>query len=1062
VNRFVYRENSSFARFEVRELRLCSLRKTKENRLENFENMSVVISAFKRAIVYVVYLVAAQAVCAQPGANDPTFNTIDDCTFGDGSGFNGNVYTSAIQSDGKIILGGAFGIFNGVNAYRIARINSNGSLDESFYQGTGFNQTVLTSVIQNDGKILVGGFFTSYNGTNINRIARLNTDGSIDVTFNPGDGFDGTVNTIAIQPDGKLIVGGQFTSYNGTTRNRIARLNSDGTLDTGFDPGLGFDNAVFSISLQSNGKIVAGGNFSFFNGVSKNNIARINTNGSLDGTFDSGLGFDSWVHTTTIQPDGKIVLGGGFSSFNGTTLNRIARLNEDGTLDDSFNSGTGFDALVWSIAIQSDGKLILGGDFASFNGTSLNRIARLNGDGSLDLSFDSGTGFDSFLATVYTTSIQFDGDIIVGGQFTTYNGVTRNRLTRLSNDGSVDVAFNLAVGFNASVLTSAIQGDGKIIVGGVFTSFNNSALNRIARLNSDGTTDLTFNVGSGFTGNVHAIALQPDGKAIVGGLFNSYNGSSVSNIVRLNQDGTIDLTFDTGTTLNGVIFSISLQSDGKIIVGGAFTSLNGSTVNRIARLNSDGYVDITFNSGTGFNMSVNTISIQSDGKIIVGGDFNEFNGMPINRIARLNSDGSLDATFNTGTGFNEGVLTSYVQADGKIMLGGWFVNYNGISRSKIARLNQDGSLDASFNPGSGFYYFVSTICGQSDGKTIVGGDISTFNGVSINKITRLNADGSLDTTFDPGTGFNSNPTTISIQSDGKIIVGGGFTSYDGACRTRIVRLLNCSPNNGTDIITTCNSYTWIDGIEYTSSNNTATFILTNAAGCDSIVTLNLTIDTPVTADVLSNLTACDSYELPALTTGNYFTETNGGGTQLNAGDLVNATQTVYVYAENGTCSDETSFTVTINENPDNGISQNGLTLSVDAIGANYVWVDCNNAFAPITGETAQTFTATENGSYAVQISANGCEVVSECVEISTVSVGQITMSNLIVYPNPSEGVFVLESELLGIHYSIRDLQGRVVTTGTVQHNVTELNLTLEARGIYFLAIDNRVVKLIKE
>ncbi len=1029
--------------------------------------MSLFNFLLNRTILCAFFLAGLNLAFAQPGANDPTFNTFDDCAFGDGSGFDGTVYTSAIQSDGKIILGGEFGAFNGVNAYRIARINSNGSLDESFNQGTGFNQTVLTSVIQNDGKILVGGFFTSYNGTNINRIARLNTDGSIDVTFNPGGGFDGTVNTIAIQPDGKLIVGGQFTSFNGTTRNRIARLNSDGTLDTGFVPGLGFDNAVFSISLQSNGKIVAGGNFSFFNGVSKNNIARIDTDGSLDGTFDSGLGFDSWVHTTTIQPDGKIVLGGGFSSFNGTALNRIARLNEDGTLDVSFNSGTGFDAVVWSIAIQSDGKMIVGGDFSAYNGTLLNRIARLNGDGSLDLSFDTGTGFDSFLATVYTTSIQFDGDVIVGGQFTTYNGTMRNRLTRLNPDGSVDVAFNLSVGFNGSVLNSVIQGDGKIVVVGGFSSFNGTTMNKIARLNSDGTRDVTFNIGSGFPfisgvgGGPRAIALQPDGKIIVGGFFNSYNGYSVSNIVRLNQDGTIDLTFDAGTAFNSVISSISLQSDGKIIVGGAFTSLNGSAVNRIARLNADGSVDITFNPGTGFNMSVNTMSIQSDGKIIVGGDFNEFNGIPINRIARLNSDGSLDFTFNIGTGFDDGVLTSFIQDDGKIMLGGWFNNYNGNSRSKIARLNQDGSLDISFNPGSGFYYYVKTICGQSDGKTVVGGNISTFNGVSINNITRLSTDGSLDTTFDPGTGFNSSPTTISIQSDGKIIVGGGFTSYDGTCRTRIARLLNCSPNNGADIITSCNYYTWIDGIEYTASNNTATHTLTNAAGCDSIVTLNLTIDTPVTADIFSDLTACDSYELPALTTGNYFTETNGGGTQLNAGDLVNATQTVYIYAENGTCSDETSFTVTINENPDNGVSQNGLTLSADASGANYVWVDCNNAFAPIAGETAQTFTATENGSYAVQVSANGCEVVSECGEITTVAVDEMTATNLMVYPNPSEGVYQIISEL-NRDFQIKNLQGQTLYSGTFSEGQNTLDLSEKSDGVYLIVLGSENIRIVKQ
>src|SRR5690606_36450331 len=155
------------------------------------------------------------------------------------------------------------------------------------------NNSVLSTVIQADGKIIVGGDFTSFNGTIINRIARLNTDGTLDTDFNPGTGFNYGVRSTVIQVDGKIIVGGGFTSFNGTIINRIARLNTDGTLDTDFNPGTGFSSGVYSTALQVDGKIIVGGDFTSFNGVSRGRIARLNTDGTLDTDFNPGTGVNN-------------------------------------------------------------------------------------------------------------------------------------------------------------------------------------------------------------------------------------------------------------------------------------------------------------------------------------------------------------------------------------------------------------------------------------------------------------------------------------------------------------------------------------------------------------------------------------------------------------------------------------------------------------------------------------------------------------------------------------------------------------------------------------------------
>ena len=351
-------------------------------------------------------------------------------------------------------------------------------LDTSFNTGTGFNNSVYAINIQSDGKILVGGTFTSYNGTTQNRITRLNTDGTRDTSFIIGTGFDvNIVEVITQQTDGKILVGGSFTSYDGTTQNGITRLNTDGTRDTSFNIGTGFNNVVTNIKIQSDEKIIVVGAYSQYDGSLVSGIARLNTDGTIDNSFNSGTGFNNTPLVIKIQTDGKILLGGSFTSYNGTTQNRITRLNTDGTIDTSFKIGTGFGDFVNTINIQSDGKIIAAGDFTSYSGSTQNCITRINPDGTRDTSFNIGTGFVIPATGVVTTNIQSDGKIIAGGFFTEYSGSIQNRITRINPDGTRDTSFytgqGLFAGFSFGVRATSIQSDGKIIVGGDFSGFNN-------------------------------------------------------------------------------------------------------------------------------------------------------------------------------------------------------------------------------------------------------------------------------------------------------------------------------------------------------------------------------------------------------------------------------------------------------------------------------------------------------------------------------------------------------------------------------------------------------------
>jgi uncharacterized delta-60 repeat protein len=354
--------------------------------------------------------------------------------------------------------------------------------------------------------------------------------------------------------------------------------------------------------------------------------------GGLGTSFNPGTGPDNFIRSTAIQSDGKIIIGGDFESYNGTVRNGIARLNKDGSLDTSFDPGTGLSGWVSTLSIQSDGKIIIGGLFSSYNGTPRNSIARLNTDGSLDTSFDPGMGPDR---SIYTTSIQTDGKILIGGWFFSYNGIERNGIARLNSDGSLDTSFDPGTGVNGSVHSISLQSDGKILICGLFSFYNGIERRGVARLHTDGSLDLTFDPGSGVDGSVHSISIQSDEKILIGGFFGFYNGIERRGVARLHTDGSLDTSFVPGMARNNSVETISLQSDGKIIIGGWFNSPDGGGKNGVARLNSDGSFDTSFDPGWGPNTPVYTISIQSDGKIIIGGNFYSYNGISINHIARL-------------------------------------------------------------------------------------------------------------------------------------------------------------------------------------------------------------------------------------------------------------------------------------------------------------------------------------------------------------------------------------------------------------------------------------------
>jgi uncharacterized delta-60 repeat protein len=848
----------------------------------------------------------------------------------------------AVQDDGKIVVGGEFSTLNGQPRLRIGRLNPDGSLDVAFNPGVGGNVSCLA--VQPDGKVLVGGHFTTLGGQPRNNIGRLNADGTLDTTFNPGatKASYTLVNSLALQPDGKILVGGSFTSLGGQARTNMGRLNDDGSLDADFDPGAGdFYSGVAAIAVQSDGKILVGGGFSTLDGQSVTNIGRLDRDGMLDPGFNSRA--DSGVVSLALQADGKIVVGGDFTNLAGATRTLIGRLNGDGTVDPTFNpaaSGGSYSYMgpyVSSMALQADGNILLGGRFTTLAGQTRTNIGRLVNTESAtqSLAFDGSsitwlrggtspevwrTRFDAstngidwfnldsaaripggwqvgglalptnatirvrgFLTGGYGNSSSWSVENIVGppaviqgpenrtnnaGTLATFSaqaggsgvlsyqwckdgasltnggnvfGVQTPTLTLTNVLGADDGGYSVVISTTWGSVTSLVarlsvvdpfiissppnksvnQGqtvtltataagtaplsyqwrqNGVSLPGattasmtltnaqgtnvGVYDVVVSNTFGTVTSAESVLTVNLVdadqWNTGANY---VDSLVILTNGKIVVSGLFTTVQGVPCNYLARLNPDGSLD---ENLWTLNNNCIADSLIAlpDGKLVMGGDITSTPGE---RVRRLFPDGTRETAFAPGAGY--AVACVTMQPDGKFLVGGSFTTLGGQTRNSIGRLNADGSLDTTFNPGA--NAYVLSLVLQLDGKILVGGTFTNLAGQPRNCIGRLNADGTLDASFNPGASRIsdQAVETMSVQADGKILVGGRFTTLGGEPHSNFGRLSADGTIDSTFNPAVeGPSAAVWCILLQADGRIILGGYFGTVNGQVRTNIARL----------------------------------------------------------------------------------------------------------------------------------------------------------------------------------------------------------------------------------------------------------------------------------
>ncbi len=616
-----------------------------------------------------------------------------------------------------------------------------------------------------NGKYLVGGNFTGIGGATRSYLARISSNGVVDTTYLP-PALNGEVLTLARQGDGRILVGGLFSSVDGRQTGQLLRLNSDLTIDGTFSVGQGFDaqfpsftfslGGVRTLATQSDGRILVGGNFARFQGVNRASLVRLMGDGSLDSSFSAAAAINSGtelvrgvVRTILVQADGRIVVGGTFSK-------KLARLNGDGSLDTTFdaNLGTGFGGHVYVARAATGGRLWVAGEFTTLDGVARNRVVRLNNNGAVDPTFVAPAALGGF---VFQLEELPTGHVLLGGDVL--------KPTRLESNGAP--ADTLLFPFDAFQSTVALQvsADGSVFVGVSRVQSGSAAsgtLPAFYNMTVGSAVSALIGVDARALGTVNQVALAGNGIYYAAGNFTHVNGVARQGVVRLATSGAVDATFDAGAI--GAVTRLALQGDGRVVVQSGV----------LQRLNADGTADASF--AVTSNSINSLLGLDLRGRAMVSQYLSSSNSWLVKRLTTAGQD---DATFSWPIFTGGPVQTVGFAADEKVLIGGSSGTVNGESFSGVVRLNPDGTRDTGFvltaptglNAGTTRAFALIP-----DGRFYSGRD-GVASGLST--LQRFNANGTVDTGFDTFFGGqrspNNMPTTLGVVVllDGRIIRGGG-------------------------------------------------------------------------------------------------------------------------------------------------------------------------------------------------------------------------------------------------------------------------------------------------
>ena len=606
---------------------------------------------------------------------------------------------------------------------RILRLHPDGEVDTTF-NAPGFIGFVLQTLALPDGRLLVAGNFRIDGIVGRRDLFLLNANGTVDPSFAPvlSAPFGSSVRTLVRQEDGRLLIGGRFDTVNGVNRRNLARLNPDGSLDTGFR--VDTDDRVSSIALRADGSFMVIGSFDLIAGQSRQRIALVSREGTVLPGFSPAS--SGTLNEVVVLPDGHILLRGESLQISGIT--GLVRLRPDGSVDSSFSLSP--DRVIQHARLDLSGtRLLVAGSFLELNGMGVPGFARVSLEGRVQRSLAPLIGGGGEVLAVATLA---GGDLLAGGSFTQVDGVARPRLARFRVDGELVNEFNPAP--DGTVRSVLALPDGGSVVAGDFSQIDGQVAARLARLDDSGALKAGFQVS--VDGPVNLLALDDQGRLLIGGDFNQVNGQARTNLARLTLDGDLDTAFSPAT--NQPVSSLAVDLQGRILIGGGFSTVNGQARQHLARLLPDGQLDANF--APAVDGEVGVLLVLPDGRVVAGGTFSTVNGQLRAGLARLSASGILDAGFAPNP---DGPPSSLVAlANGQLLVAGRFARIaSTVVNCCLARLNSDGSLDAGLQAGLNSGTGINALAVQGDGQILIGGDFLELGGQVRPRLARLQASG---------------------------------------------------------------------------------------------------------------------------------------------------------------------------------------------------------------------------------------------------------------------------------------------------------------------------------
>ena len=682
---------------------------------------------------------------------------------------NGRVDAILKLADGSIVFGGLFDWVNGVPRSNIARLQPDGSLDPSWNPGT--DGEVLALGRDTFGNVYVGGAFNTIGGQQRYCVAKLSNGSTptIDAIWNPSSDRFGFVYSIAVDVDENVYLGGQVTSMGGIVRKHVAKVQASGAVDTQWDPSP--DGSVQAVAVDTAGNVYIGGFFQNIGGQPRNNIAKVSATGAgtADSSWNPSPDFD--VLAIAVDAGNSVYIAGGFSNIGGQQQSALARVQRDGagTADASWRPQ--FNSAVYALALGSDGAVYAAGNFDTVGSENHPHIVRLSSSGT-------GNADDAWTAStsnvVLAVAIGSSGDVYAGGEFSSSGGQTRLALASMSasNGAAGPVVDAEAPG---RVHAVAPQPQGGTIVAGDFVRANGVSRSNILRLQQDRALDPTWNPMA--DAEVDSVAIDANGDIFAGGKFESIGGQSRRSLAKLSGtgNGVVDALWNPECV--GTVDSLATDAFGNIYAGGSFFAVGGQIRTNIAKLSAtgNGSADALWNPSP--DSPVSTIALDGSGHVYVGGYFQQIGGANRNYLAKLsaNDQGNADPTWNPNP--NSWVNAVAIDPTGNVFAGGAFSGIGGSSQRLLAKLSGIGSgaADANwFTYASGSY--VDAVSIDHDARVYIGG-IFNFNGSALHNLARLSANGAPDASWNPSP--DGEIFALAPDSSNDMYVGGNFKSIGG-------------------------------------------------------------------------------------------------------------------------------------------------------------------------------------------------------------------------------------------------------------------------------------------